>query len=164
MFSLILRNLRHCPVCALHKLSWERHCIFIGFTVSEVPLRTYFHKGLSLTALSFVPSWNHLAFHLSFQLNLFCQRQGALKQGPHIVHGTAEDFKKKEKKEDETLRDGSRTTEWSQSVSVLSEFVLHPSWLAMLWIGNQTALLIFSVYHSDWKWFIVWAQCEHSLH
>lgn len=59
------------PVSMLNKLSWLRHCIFMtGFIATEVPAKPHFHnKGLSLTALSVLPFWSHLAFRLSFQLN-----------------------------------------------------------------------------------------------
>lgn len=145
------------PVSMLNKHGWLRHCIFMeGFVAAEVLVKPHFHnKGLSLTALSVVPFWNHLAFRLSFQLNLFCQRRGALIAGPCAIYGDCWCIKwkhNKHKREDQTRQLAElRTNVYSRatvSVSAVSQWRL--GWLAeltMLWIRNESVLPTLTLYN-----------------
>lgn len=70
-----------------------------GFLATEVPVKPHFqNKGLSLTALSVAPFWNHLVFRLSSQPNLFCQRRRALIPWPCAIYRGCWYVKTKKKK------------------------------------------------------------------
>lgn len=91
-------------------------------------MKPQFHnKGLSLTALSVVPFWNHLAFRLSSLLKLFCQEKrstyaAAVRhlQGPPVCQNKRKTKGKENKEEEKKKKD--QTSELAElSTAVYSE-------------------------------------------